>query len=54
MQFLGEITYIYIYISGYLKSQQHLLEELVHVALLCHKDGTLAVGHGLEELHGQA
>eukprot|EP00438_Fugacium_kawagutii_P019546 Skav235679 [mRNA] locus=scaffold358:1243207:1247076:+ [translate_table: standard] len=32
----------------------HLLEELVHVALLGHQDGTLAIRHRLEELHSQA
>ena len=35
-------------------SLSYLLEEFVHVALLGHQDGALAVGHGLEELHSQA
>ena len=32
----------------------HLLKELIHVALLGHQDGALAIGHRFEELHGQA
>mmetsp|Transcript_24823 Transcript_24823/g.30252 ORF Transcript_24823/g.30252 Transcript_24823/m.30252 type:complete len:252 (-) Transcript_24823:62-817(-) len=32
----------------------HLLEQLIHVALLGHQEGTLAIRHGFEELHGQA